>query len=216
MEPKPVKRNNIWKDAARRPWLLMMIIITTPLIVFSLVSWYQLKYTNLPVLGPADHKIADFNMKDQFGRAQSLKDWDDQIVVVDFFFTHCPVVCPKMTRNLKSVQQQFLSDPEVRFASFSVDPERDSVAQLKDYAERMDIRGNWQLLTGDKTEIYRLARKSFMVVTTEGDGGPNDFIHSDYLILLDKEKRIRGYYKGTESESVESLVRDINKLKRRG
>ena len=118
-----------------------------------------------------------------------------------------------MTANLKKVQAAFAGKKDLLIVSFSVDPERDSVAQLKKFAQRFNIdESNWQLLTGSKQEIYRLARKSFQVVATDGDGGDNDFIHSDQLILIDTKKRIRGYYEGTEGKETAQLIKDIKKL----
>jgi protein SCO1/2 len=98
--------------------------------------------------------------------------------------------------------------------SFTVDPERDSVGQLKSYAGKMDIHDNWQLITGEKKEIYKLARKSLLVVATDGDGGPNDFIHSELLVLVDQAKRIRGFYNGTDDAEVNNLLRDIKRLEK--
>jgi protein SCO1/2 len=195
-------------------WLFVVTVVVVPFTVFAVVKWYEQNYTKLPVLGPQGHTIADFKMKDQYGTTTSSKAWDNKIVVADFFFTHCPVVCPKMTRSLKNVQQLYAGDAELLITSFTVDPQRDSSAELLSYAKKMDIRDNWLLLTGDKKEIYRLARKSFLVVATDGDGGPDDFIHSELLVLVDKEKRIRGYYNGTDKADVEQLLLDIKRLKR--
>jgi len=118
-----------------------------------------------------------------------------------------------MTNSLKKVQQAFKED-EILIRSFSVDPERDSVAQLRKYAGQFGINtSNWELLTGDKKEIYKFARNGFMIVATDGDGGPNDFIHSEKLVLIDKQKRIRGYYDGTSGNQVKQLIADIKKLK---
>lgn len=181
--------------------------------VFAVVKWYEHGFTSLPVLGPEHHRIDDFQMINQYGAVTGLKDWDNKIVIADFFFTNCPVVCPKMTRSLKTAQRLYAGEKEIMFASFSIDPERDSVAQLRSYADKMDIKNNWTLMTGNKKEIYKLARKSFMVVATDGDGGPDDFIHSELIVLIDKEKRIRGYYNGTDREDVDGLLRDIKKLK---
>ncbi|RYG29073.1 MAG: SCO family protein, partial [Chitinophagaceae bacterium] len=136
-----------------------------------------------------------------------------KIVVVDFFFTHCAAICPRMTAGVKQVQQAFSKD-ELHIASISVDPERDSVGRLRWYQEKFSIDpANWELLTGDKKEIYKMARNSFMVVATDGDGGPADFIHSEKLVLVDKQKRIRGYYNGTDEKEVRALIADIQKLK---
>jgi protein SCO1/2 len=119
-----------------------------------------------------------------------------------------------MVRNLKKVQQLYAGDPLLLINSFTVDPERDSVGQLKSYAGKMDIHDNWQLITGEKKEIYKLARKSLLVVATDGDGGPNDFIHSELLVLVDQAKRIRGFYNGTDDAEVNNLLRDIKRLEK--
>ena len=194
-------------------WLFVAAIIILPITVFAIVKWYEKEYTALPVMGGEKHTIANFNLSNQHGGLTSLKDWDNKIVVADFFFTHCPVICPKMTRSFKKVQQIYSKEKELLLTSFSVDPERDSVSQLVSYAQRMDINNNWLLLTGDKKEIYKLARNSFLVTATDGDGGPQDFIHSELLILIDKQKRIRGFYNGTIASEVDDLIRDIVRLK---
>ncbi|HEU0111099.1 MAG TPA: SCO family protein [Flavisolibacter sp.] len=196
-------------------WLFVAAVVLLPVGVFAIVKWYEHGFTKLPVLGPEHHSIADYQLVNQYGATTSIKDWNDKIVVANLFFTHCPVVCPKMIRNLKKVQQLYAGDEELMINSFTVDPERDSVGQLLEYATRMDIQKNWQLITGSKKDIYKLARKSFLVVATDGDGGPDDFIHSELLILIDKQKRIRGFYNGTVSGEVDDLLRDINRLKRK-
>jgi len=195
-------------------WLFVGAVVILPITVFAIVKWYENNYQRLPVLGGNDHIIAGFTMRDQQGNSTGLESWEDKIVVADFFFTHCPTICPKMTRNLKRVQERFINDNIILINSFTVDPERDSVSRLSAYASQFNISGNWKLLTGDKTEIYRLARKSFLITATDGDGGPNDFIHSDKLVLIDKHKRIRGFYGGTSEAEVDQLIRDIQKLKK--
>lgn len=197
-----------------RHWVFMAAVVILPLTVYAAVKWYENAFTALPVLIGNDHRVADFQLVNQRGRPASLNDWKGKIVVADFFFTHCPVVCPKLTRSLKKVQDVYRSDENFLMASFSVDPERDSVAQLQRYAERMNVNGNWLLLTGGKKAIYKLARNSFSVAATDGDGGPQDFIHSEMLVLVDKQKRIRGYYKGTDESDVANLVRDVARLQK--
>lgn len=194
-------------------WVFVAVVVLLPMGVFALVKWYEHSFTKLPVLGPAEHTIADFRLTNQHGTTTSLKAWDDKIVVANLFFTHCPVVCPKMMRNLKTVQQLYANEKELMLTSFTVDPERDSATQLKRYASKMNIENNWILITGSKKEIYKLARKSLLLVATDGDGGADDFIHSEFLVLIDKQKHIRGFYKGTEKEDVDNLLRDIKKLK---
>jgi protein SCO1/2 len=196
-------------------WLFVMTVVLLPVTVFGVVAWYQNNYVQLPVFGEKNHKIDDFNMINQDGEKISIKNWENKIVVADFFFTHCASICPKMTINLKKVQQAFTDDEGVFINSFTVDPERDSSNRLRTYATQFGISNvNWNLLTSDKKQIYRLARKSFLVVATDGDGGPDDFIHSEKLVLIDTEKKIRGFYNGTDPSEVNQLIKDIGKLKR--
>jgi protein SCO1/2 len=186
-------------------WLFLGIVIVFPLTVFAIVNWYERTVQSLPVLINKEHRIGDFKLINQQGNKSTTEEWRGKIVVANFFFTHCPVICPKMTANLKKLQETFAGNENLMLVSFSVDPQRDSVAELKKYTERFYINeSNWQLLTGSKKEIYRLARKSFQVAATDGDGGDNDFIHSDQLILIDSKKRIRGYYEGPEKKEHEN------------
>ena len=195
-------------------WLFVAAVVILPLTVFALVKWFENNYTPIPVMGGKAHRVANFRLTNHQGSRVSLADWENKIVVADFFFTRCPVVCPKMTRSLKNVQALYAGDKELMITSFTVDPGADSVQRLQAYAQKRNIRDNWQLVTGDKKEIYKLARKSFLVTATDGDGGPEDFIHSELLILVDKQKRIRGFYNGTMPAEVDNLVRDISRLKK--
>jgi protein SCO1/2 len=115
-----------------------------------------------------------------------------------------------MMTQLKRVQASVERD--IQIMSFSVDPERDSVPVLKKYDGKHNISKNWLLLTGNKREIYRLARNEMLVIATDGDGGPDDFIHSDNLLLVDRKRQLRGFYKGTDERQVNQLIEDINKL----
>jgi protein SCO1 len=194
-------------------WFFVAVVVLFPMGVFAVVKWYENRYTALPVLGSKGHVVHDFQLVDQNGNSASLHQWKNKIVVANVFFTHCPVVCPKMTRNLKNVTRVFINRADVLITSFTVDPERDSVPRLNSYAQQMDINGNWLLLTGDKKDIYKLARKSLLLVATDGDGGPDDFIHSEMLVLLDRQQRIRGFYKGTDAKEVRALISDLEKLR---
>ena len=160
------------------------------------------------------HSIADFKLINQNGDTITQNNYANKIYVADFFFTTCPSICPVMTANLAEVQDEFKDDNEVLLLSHSVTPEIDSVAQLKKYAvEKGVIDQKWNLVTGDKKQIYELARKSYMAVMDDGDGGAYDMIHTENFMLIDKERRIRGYYDGTNKEEVEKLIRDIEILK---
>ena len=203
-------------------WLFLSLVLVVPLMAFGIYFVTKDKLSELPVFdNPSavagqkgkDHVVGDFNLMNQYGKSVSRASWDNKITIANFFFTRCPSICPKMMLHLKEVQAAFKNDERIQIASFSVDPDNDSVAKLKDYVRQFNIDDQrWDLLTGDKKEIYRLARNGFMLVATEGDGGPTDFIHSEQLVLLDTKHRIRGYYNGTSDTETKQLIKDIKKL----
>ena len=136
-----------------------------------------------------------------------------KVFVVNYFFSTCPTICVDMVKNLKKVQDEFILDSDIRILSLTVDPETDSVGTLYRYAQDHEINSDkWLLLTGNKADLYNLARTGFLITATVGDGGPNDFIHSEKLVLVDKEGRLRGFYDGTSDEEIEQLKEDIKKL----
>lgn len=160
------------------------------------------------------HKIADFKLTNQNGQSISQRDYENRIYVADFFFTTCPSICPIMTDNMVDIQQYIMDDENIKLLSFSVTPAIDSVPQLKKYAlEKGVIDAKWNLLTGNKKEIYTLARKSYFVVKEDGDGGPHDMIHTENFVLVDPDKRIRGYYDGTSRTAMDILKLDLVTLK---
>ena len=160
------------------------------------------------------HKIDNFSLTNQNGNRISQRDYQGKIYVADFFFTTCPSICPIMTNNMAYIQSKIMDDPQVKLLSFSVTPEIDSVPQLKKYALEKGVNDKkWNLLTGEKKEIYTLARKSYFVVKEDGDGGPHDMIHTENFVLVDPEKRIRGYYDGTDKAAMENLLADLKTLK---
>lgn len=160
------------------------------------------------------HRIADFSLLNQNGDTITQENYRNKIYVADFFFTTCPTICPIMTANLVEVQAALANDSEVLLLSHSVTPEIDSVAQLKKYAIEKGVNdAKWNLVTGDKKQIYELARKSYLAVQEGGDGGPFDMIHTENFILVDKQRRIRGFYDGTKEEEMDRLLLDIEILK---
>ena len=161
------------------------------------------------------HKIGAFSLTNQNGLKVTEQDYRNKIYVADFFFTTCPGICPKMTANMGLIQEAIKEDNQVKLISFSVTPEIDSVAQLKKYAlEKGVIDAKWNLLTGEKKHIYDLARKSFFAAKNDGDGGKNDMIHTENFILIDPDKRIRGFYDGTDSNVMKKLISDIKILQK--
>ena len=161
------------------------------------------------------HRIANFSLQNQNGELITQANYQEKIYVADFFFTTCPTICPIMTKNMAAVQEAFLNDPQVMLLSHSVTPKIDSVAQLKKYALEKGVKDQkWNLVTGDKKQIYRLARKSYLAVKEDGNGGPYDMIHTENFILVDPEKRIRGFYDGTNPDEIQTLLEDIALLKK--
>lgn len=160
------------------------------------------------------HHIADFSLTNQNGKTITQEDYKDKIYVADFFFTTCQTICPIMTKNMHKVQKKIIADDEVMLLSHSVTPEIDTVAQLKRYANEKGVNASkWNLVTGDKKQIYELARKSYLAVKEDGDGGPFDMIHTENFMLIDKSRKIRGFYDGTDLEEIDRLLEDIKTLK---
>jgi len=160
------------------------------------------------------HKIADFNLVNQNGDTITEDFYKDKIYIADFFFTTCLTICPIMTDHMIKIQEKIKNDEDVYLLSHTVFPVADSVPVLKKYAlEKGVIDEKWNLVTGDKKEIYDLARKSYLATKSTGDGGPYDMIHTENFVLVDKNRQIRGFYDGTDPEAIESLMHDLKILK---
>ena len=159
------------------------------------------------------HKIKSFEFLNQNGEIISEKDYDGFVYVADFFFTTCPSICPIMTDNMLKIQSYIKDKKKVKLLSFSVTPEIDSVQVLKEYSIEKGVDDKyWNLLTGDKSKIYSLARKSFLVVKENGKSTSHDMIHTESFVLVDREKRIRGFYDGTDDKDIQTLKKDIDIL----
>jgi|LakMenEpi03Aug12_release.lakeMendotaPanAssembly.Ray.scaffolds.fasta_scaffold95308_3 protein SCO1/2 len=160
------------------------------------------------------HRIGTFSFIDQKGNSFTQEQLKDKIYVADYFFCTCQSICPVMTKQMGRVAKIFSGDEEVKFVSHTVNPEYDSVNVLADYALANEVvYGQWYLLTGSKKELYSLAREGYMMDASQGDGGADDFIHTQNFALIDKDKRIRGYYDGTDSTEVNTLINDLKLLK---
>ena len=176
----------------------------------------------LPFLGPKEvgkqgdtlyHKIPDFKFLNQDSLWVSQKDMAGKIYVADFFFTTCPTICPTMKTQLLRIFDKFAEDDRVRILSHTIDPEYDGVRVLKDYAKKLNITSpRWNLVTGKKSDIYRLGEKSYMVTAQEDANEVGGFVHSGAFILVDKDRHVRGIYDGTKEEDVNHLIEDMEKL----
>ena len=160
-----------------------------------------------------DHRVMDFRLVNQLGDTVTSADVEGQILVADFFFTRCATICPLMTKNLKRIHDRLPADAPVQLLSHSVTPEADSVSVLKAYADKHEADpGRWWFLTGPKDDIYTLARKSYFACLDEGDGGYQDFVHTENVVLVDAQGRLRGFYDGTSQEDISQLFSDLSFL----
>lgn len=161
------------------------------------------------------HTIADFSLLNQNGDTITQADYENKIYIADFFFTTCPTICPIMTDNMVKLQEQLKNQNDVLLLSHTVTPEIDSVPVLKAYARKKGvIDAKWNLVTGDKKQIYDLARKSYLVAKEEPFGGDYDMIHTENFVLVDTQRRIRGFYDGTNWEDMERLLKELKILQR--
>jgi protein SCO1/2 len=168
------------------------------------------------------HRVENFRLVNQLGDTVELYDLRNKIIIADFFFTRCPSICPTMTKNMQKLQASFakhksgrkvIDSSIVHFLSFSVDPERDSVKALKEYADRFKVNhDNWWFLTGDKKQIYDFALNEMKLGLVDGEGVDTSFIHSPRFVLIDKNFLVRGYYDGLDTTSISHLARDIGLL----
>jgi protein SCO1/2 len=177
--------------------------------------FYDTVVTKLQKGKPVDdtiwHKIKPFKLLNQFGDSVGIDDWGGKIIVANFFFTSCPSICPTLTRNMKKLQTAFIkTDTIVRFISFTVDPLRDTVQKIKAYGDKYGINHDtWWMLTGPKKEIYDIALNEFKAsVASEGKVDTN-FIHTEKFFLLDRDKVVRGFYNGLDSNHLDQLIKDI-------
>jgi protein SCO1 len=159
------------------------------------------------------HEIKAFSFINQNNEALTLDSLKNKIVVTEFFFTTCQSICPIMNTNLQKVYKSFAERKDVLILSHTVDPEQDSVPVLKNYADLQGVNDRrWMFVTGSKKDLYAIARKSYLLNADEGDGGEEDFIHTQNFALVDKNKHIRGYYDGTDSIEINRLISDLHLL----
>ena len=216
----------------------MRIIAILGIVVMGIAIAYYFTYSSvnqkkLPVIQPRDlksemvnpellevgigHRIGEFSLQNQAGEMITLDHVKGKVFVVEYFFTTCQSICPKMTAQMTRVQKEFKGNDEFKILSFTVDPKHDTVEVMKTYAEKHNaIKGQWHFLTGSKKELYHLARNSFFVLKPAetpklGDAG-SDFIHTNNFVLVDQQLRIRGYYDGTSITEVNELMEDIQIL----
>jgi protein SCO1/2 len=209
--------------------ILVLVLIVPGFLYYLLTAEGKNRYKPLPVFGPKVlaktthsvkgkdipdtifHTLPDFNLTDQNGNQVSLKNFDQKIFIANFFYTRCPSVCKLINENVGQLASNYAKNKMVYFASITVDPKHDSAGVLKKYAYSFKpASAKWLFLTGDTSAIYNLARKGFLVNALQA--GNDDFIYSDKLVLIDQEKRIRGYYTGASTAEVSRLNDEIKVL----
>jgi protein SCO1/2 len=211
-------------------FLIILLAICIP------VGYFLIKpkdKKDLPIINPIDvqeemvdpellrigqgHTIGNFSFKNQDNKTITQREIEGKVFVAEYFFSTCKRICPIMNQQMQRIQYAFKDNPNVKILSFTVDPDVDTVEQLKRYANSHNaVKNQWHFLTGKKDALYGLARKSFFIlkpaeVQNQGDTG-SDFIHTNNFVLVDQQKRIRGYYDGTSQKEVTSLIRDIERL----
>ena len=209
-------------------WFLFIVTVLSTIILSLFYSVLKPKKT-LPIYNPSMvnpelvdstvqyiskyHSIANFSFTNQNGKTITQKEYEGKIYVADFFFTTCGSICPKMTTNLVEVQKAFINNPKVMLLSHTVFPEIDSVSVLKKYAIKNGvIDSKWNLVTGDKKQIYAMARKSYLAVKLGKPEELYDMVHTENFVLVDSKRRVRGFYDGTKKEDIARLIEDITFL----
>ena len=207
----------------------IFLAVIVPLLFWFYFFWYKGMPKRLPKWFPTGevshykfrgkiktdsvyHTIADFKLIDQNGHIITNDTFKNRIYVADFFFCTCPGICPQMTKNMKRLQDDFRGVKWVKFLSHTVNPEHDSVAVLKKYAQKFGVTDStWHLVTGDKQQLYDLSMRSYFLAAQD-DGGIDNFDHSEKFVLVDNHRIIRGYYVGTDTTEINRLRKDIINL----
>ena len=211
-------------------WIKIIALLSV-FVIGTYVSFQKLKPKRvLPIYNPVDinpavvdddlervgrgHRIGNFDLVDQWGNAVDSSLLRDKVYVADFFFTTCPTICIAMGQNFQRIQEAYKNEPRVNLVSHTVMPEIDTVEVMYEYGQRMGaVPGKWHLLTGEKEELYRMARRQYFAVMEPGTSfDEHDFIHTENVVLVDEKKRIRGFYDGTNDAQMDLLIQDIQIL----
>ncbi len=219
------------KNAKLRTLVLIFCVLILPVAVFIMLQTGKNQYKQLPKYGPRQvaatftekrgekipdtlyHTIGSFNLLNQDGDAVTQTDLDGSIYVADFFFTTCPDICIEMSAQMARLAERFKNNSDIKFVSYTVDADNDIVPVLREYANKYGADSKqWMFLTGDKQQIWDLAKNSYLVPAAGGADGMDFFFHSPMFVLIDKHKRIRGFYDGTSKTSVDTLIDEIKVL----
>ncbi len=215
----------------KRSVILVLILIVPGFLYYLLQAKGKNRYKPLPIYGPKQvaktfhkvrgkvifdtiyHQIPDFKLYDQDNKLITQKNFEGKVVLVNFFFTNCPVLCKEINQNIAKLAENYQKNGMLRFASITVDPAKDNTSVLKKYAASLKAdEDQWKFLTGDTTTIYSLSKNGFLVTAVNGNNHPEDFVYSEKLILIDQDRRIRGYYNGTSVNEMTKLNDEIKVL----
>jgi protein SCO1/2 len=213
------------KNKKRLKVVILVTILLLPSLFYLFLHTGVNRFKTLPVLGPKEysqggsdtiyHTIPDFTFINQNGEVVTQADYKNKIYVADFFFATCPTICPKMATHMFELQKHFYDRPDFKLLSHTVNPEHDSVEVLKAYAEKVHALDSvWNFVTGDKEDIYNIAFEGYFVNALRDTLAPGGFLHSEYLILIDKKGRIRGIFDGTSTAETNDLMDAIEILYR--
>lgn len=202
--------------------LVLVCVLMVPVLVIVFLKSFGTNHYDIPILyedgvenpfqecdvvEDGQHYIPEFRFTTQNNQQIGRSEMEGKITIVDFFFTSCPSICPVMSTEMERVDDAFRDEDDVQIYSISIDPEYDTPEVLAEYAQRHNANPDkWHFLTGDKSNIYELARCGFILPTLDGYGDPEEFIHSDKFVLVDELGRIRGYYSGTNRDEVDRLI----------
>ena len=217
--------------AVKKLIILVLILIVPGFLYYLLQAKGKNRYKPLPIFGPKQvaktfhkvrgkiifdtiyHQIPDFNLYDQNQKLITQKSFEGKVVLVNFFFTHCPTLCKEINKNVAELANTYQKNDIIKFVSITVDPATDTPSVLKTYASSLKANDNqWKFLTGDTTTIYSLSRKGYLVNAVNGNNNPENYVYSEKLILIDQERRIRGYYNGTSVNEISKLNDEIKVL----
>jgi protein SCO1/2 len=194
------------------PFLLLFSCNSDKLPVYGEKTAVAKTENGKETIDSVDYVLPDFAYVDQDSNTISTAAVQNKIFVTEFFFTSCPSICPKMQAQMLRVYEKYNNNPDVLILAFTIDPARDTVSKLKGYAKKLGIESTkWHLLTGNKDSIYNTA-DNFLVSAAEDADAPGGHVHSGNFILVDKQRRLRGYYDGTKEESVQKLLDEMDIL----
>lgn len=201
-------------SAVRKSRATTLALILFPVVIGAGMLW--LRHVEVQRLASREMEgygsIPPFQLINQDGRPFGSSDLAGKIWIADFIYSTCPGPCPMISSRMSEMQKP-LEKTDVHFVSFTVDPETDTPARLREYANRLQAKpGRWDFLTGAKSEIYNLSQNGFKLAVADRDRSNSEPLHSTRMILVDRRGQIRGYYDATTADAVTKLLADTNHL----